>query len=61
MYIITYIICCLAIMFVLCALPWYGVLTISGWYIFLAAPSSLFASFLCHCILLEVEEILEME
>jgi ABC-type glycerol-3-phosphate transport system permease component len=35
------------ILFPLCALPWYGVITISGWYLLLALPLTVLGCSTC--------------
>lgn len=42
-------------MFVLCALPWYGVIAVSSWYAILAVPGTVAGIFFSHAILEDID------
>ena len=56
---LCYIIFCNIVLSVLCALPWYATIFVSGWYAFLAIPFTSLGALLCYEILLELEDYSE--
>lgn len=54
--ILLYTTLCIIIMFVLCALPWYGVIAVSNWYLLLAIPCTVIGTILCTEIYILTKE-----
>lgn len=58
---IYYALMCLVanvILFVTCALPWYGVIAVSGWYALMAFPFTLIGAYAVKWIMDDAEEVL---
>lgn len=45
-------------MFVLCVLPWYGVIAVSSWYAILAVPGTVAGVFFSHALFEDIDEVL---